>query len=496
MKYSKRILICLLCLVVLLLLPVAKPASTEYRSGDMSSAEEKTYSPLDQKEWGEDQDKLFKFMLDGYFNKIRFSMSEGKVLTNENIIGLPWFQNFRGALKKFGQRLVKSENKFGHIPEYWQMLSQIKREDSGFDWINDKHGTFFGDPFAGLWGYCKANPELLQRSLEIDPDNANVIWVLGMIELTRNFHDIPSVREPVDTEYKTEYFKALRKVYSDAGVMDPENAFYPMYEAVYSHILGDTDSMMKSLARASNCEFWEIPRLFPSNYAIPLHRNFEQKMAPFDHISPGGRFYLLLNFYVGADEQPNFIILREMFNDVASNSADENWRDDLTILQRCACKMGKSVYSDTIVSLVARTYIRICLTSAHTHALEESDIDTVNTVNIALARLDIPKITAHPSMRGDNSHMRFPHSIMMDELNPISRSLAGWIWSKYVGNKTISRFNPAPLDYSLDVSIREKYVVPVFEELEVLDYRDPGAYYKLWLKESIPDIYNPEYIKE
>ena len=439
-------------------------------------------------------DDFSKFLIDEWANKIEYTMAESSTLSPIFFLFLVMSDggepNYIETTKSFAIKLIASENDWDHLPEYWQLRAQLER-DNGLDWIDDIP-PIYGGPFSNKI-YGKQNIEMLKKSFEIDPSNADVKWYLGRLEHEIKFPDRPDFNDPVDTEFEKNYYKSLMQFNADAGALDPENAFYAFYEAAYHHRLGNKDATINAITRAGSCNYFDSPRLFPSSFAMEHIVLFESKYAPFSKLTPGGKFYWYHNFYADNDSTPNFIRIKNMYKGmIADSHSKEDWRDTLNILNRAACVLGKCESYDIFTPMVAMVMVQLCLEEAYVQAREIGDEDFQSAVIVAMEKTKIPRIISYSTAVNDESMDRFHHSIFVDFMN---RSLGKFYLKEAdvaIACFTESNFLPPKLEMLNRWRVHKKQIKPIFEDLETFDYTNPSKWYETWHEKMFPEVYITE----
>lgn len=479
MKYQKVILGICRCLLICAVIFLSFPASAQSENNKPTV------------------DDLFQFLIDEWANKIEYSMFEASVITGEPIVGLPMKPNYKDVLVDFGNKLIESEETWGHLPEYWQLRAQLER-DNGLDWIPATEGGYVSSPFSNRLDDLKLNPNLLQKSFDLEPNNGGVKWLLGILEHERNFPEKPKRGMSYYPEPGKDYYKSLLQVNVDAGAINPRNAIYPLFEAAFHNKLGDQESAIEALKRAGECEYLYNPRLFPSGYALSHINAFESGKEPFYNLAAGGKHYLYFNFYACADDLMNYIPIKQMYKGIISYShSKDNWRETLNILHKAACVLGKSEGNETINHLVASILLKFCFKEAHIRAKENGDANLERAVVIAMEKNKISR--THAKIRNfdfsnydDGVVFIFLYSVLVDEMNQSIGDL-----SEIPGNTptpciTLSKFILPRLEMLYYWRVHEKFIKPVFEELETFDYTNPDTWYETWLEKTFPDLYKSE----
>ena len=475
MKYQKFALEIFKCLLICAMIFLSFPASAQSENNKPNV------------------DDLFQFLVDEWANKIEYSMFEGSVVTGQAMIGLKLKPNANQVLVDFANKLIESEKKWEHLPEYWQLRAHLER-DNGLDWIDLTDKAYIQSPFSNRLSDLRLNQELLQKSLELEPENSEVKWFLGMLEHEKNFAERGHrTDELIDTEPEKNFYKSLIQINVDSGAINPKNAFYPFHEASFQGRMGDLESAIDSLKSSGECESFYYPRIFPSTYAISRMSEFESHRAPFNNMTTGGKYYLFLNFFNGADQLMNYIRIKNVYKDIIADShSKDNWRETLNILNQAACVFGKGEGYETIHHLVAVVMVNLCLKEAHTRAIENSDDVLEKAVIVALGKTQIPKIVSSYRLTDDKMIFRFLYSMLIDELNKSFAGLGKTLGESGAPCITMSKFMPPVLERRHFLKVHSKFIKPIFEDLETFDYTNPDIWYQTWHKKMFPDQYKTE----
>lgn len=468
MKYQKVVFEICKCLLVCAVIFLSFPAS----------ADPETNKP--------NVDDLVIFMLYNFANKLELSTKETSFVTNFELPPQPEKSSNKTVLLDFISCLSEVEDKYGHLPEYWELRAHLEI-DIDFTQVNDKLKEQLSYIFTNKLSSIELNYELLKKSLDLNPSNASVMWFLDMIELEEQYPDGIDRKNPPAVEIVREYYLKRAKIHADAGLVETENAFYPMYEAVYWHNAGNDDAALKAFKRAGECDNFNYPRIFPSAFAMKHIPEFEDSKYPFHYTTPSARYYLYLNFFCRADELPNFTLLRGPYRDfIADYSSTPNWRETYNVLHRAACVMGKGESFEDLNGLVAMTLIKICLADAMKQAIDIGDTELEKALIVLTGITNHPKIMNKAAYIDDEKNMfafifgtLFDHANLKNDQKPLF----------YL---SLSKIIPPSIRHRVQMNLHEECIKPVFENLETFDYTNPDVWYETWFEKTFPYLYKTE----
>ncbi len=396
----------------------------------------------------------------------------------------------------FLAQLVDAEPRFGHLPEYWELLAQVNLRDVDFarniiegDWLDFS----IQDDV-----YLRMNPLMLQKALEIDPARPADLWNLGRIAALDAWPDWDEVTftERYDAT-PSEYLRFYADGLSSAGAADPGNAYYPFFEAAKRFRLGDPELAIDLFKRAAECDNFSQPVMFPRSYAIGVIDDFKNGTGIFSDFTAIERDYFGANFYYSRTAE-NFPELRQVYRELTENPPAE-WKSTFNILNAVACLLGENDSADTIYQITAITLVKICRDAALTIAKDNNDTD----LEIALLALwhETENIRTRLQMQNTvedrTSMLMRPILTQLFEID-ISPSSTGK-FADFVRFLQDGPYTPEDLDWAdmyltdymmgvvyliKDKEFSDKNIYHIFERIELFDYEDPLWWYNWWENEG------------
>ena len=427
-------------------------------------------------------DDLFKFLIDNWASKCNITVSASEFFLDEPLPGFAMKSNREEVIVSFREKVIAAEGAYGHLPEYWELRSflDLRPEDI-------KRGGKLGDDsffyFRIYHGNERLNPLMLQKALDIDPHRGATKFLMGTMDDTDKYPDGVSILDSDKAEQLRDHRTLLAKARADAAAAEPANAYYPIFEASFRHLLGDDARAMELVKTAASCEYYKFPRIFPLQYALDHAEDFEGEEGVFENIPPAATYVLFMNFYVeGVDSLPNNIFVKNMYKDFIKQSvAEGNWREMLTTLHRAACVMGKGEEYETLNPFVAGTLIHLCDRAALNIAKETGD----KTLEAAIVVLESYK---HPAMRVNITNV-FEDTLQM-QMDFVFSALLEYVFDQLPGahdpDLALVKIAKPPLEARVNRDVFVKLVKPIFESLETFDYSNPQAWYDARVEELFP----------
>jgi len=429
-------------------------------------------------------DDLFRFLLENWANQHNVAIGDEGSYRGQPVPGLPSKSNREEVIISFREKVVVAENRFGQLPEYWELRSflDLTPEDR-------QRGGAWGDNSPWYFSLrpddARINPLVLQKAIDIDPHLGTVKFVIRSIEVSLKYPKGVDAKDPQKADELKDYRTLLADALADAGAAEPSNGYYPFIEASYRYLTGDDAKAMELLKRTVACEYFKYPRLFPTQYALDHMDVFEKDEGVFKNITPGGKNAILLNCYYNLDSTANSSYVKHMYEDLIKKTISEGeWQEILTTLNRAACMKGKGEEYDNLNSLIAAALSHLCMKGALSVAKAEGD-KTLEAAILAAEseRLMIKSITRVPNAVQDSTEMitMFVCKILKDyQLN--QRKELG----KPEPQVTWPDFSNPLFGRRVDHDVFREFIKPIFESLETFDFANPQAWYDARIDELFP----------
>jgi len=426
-------------------------------------------------------DDLFKFLLDNWANKLNISASEDDFIKEPFHSDLAQKSNLADVFESFTNDLIAAEKTFGNLPEYWELRAHLDIQPRP-DWkLSD---TQAGDEtFSNHPGNSQCNPVMLQKALDIDPTRGSDQWYIGISQIKNQIPERIKWDDPAKAVETKNYCMLMLEITAKATAAEPNNAFYPLYEAAYEYHLSHQEMALDALKRAGACEYFSFPRIFPSTYALSHINQYESGKIPFFFMPPGAKWHLFTNFYNNADSLPNYNLIRNMYKGfIADVISKSDWRETFNILNRAACVIGMGERNEHINHLVANGLVRFCLSKAMIHAKKEKDSLLERAVAVAINKTDEIKLMSEIPDETSESDLDIAYviSIILDQVDKTSGKGLKL-------NISPSKVLPPILRKRVVCQIHTKYITPTFQTLITFDYQNPDEWYNNWYRETFPE---------
>lgn len=398
--------------------------------------------------------------------------------------------------KAFLAELRDARRRFGHLPEYWELMAHIYLRRA--DISRDIRGGNWVDFAIQNDIYLKMNPKMLEKALMIDPSRAAALWNIGRINALDAWPDWHAIDfldryDATPTEYLRFYADGL----SSAGAVDPGNGYYPFFEAVKRYRLGDSARAIELFKNASECKRFSQPAMFPRSYALSVMDDFKEGVGLFSDFSCLERDFFGSHFYF-PNTPENLLELKKVYREIVKEPGDD-WQETFTILNAAACSLGQNDFGDSIYQLIGISLIKICRDEALTIAKDSGD----KNLEIALLALWHEAENVRTRLRIENSVEDRTCMLMkpiFEELFEFELSqentgeFADYIRYLQEGPYTVEDMEWT--DWYLtdmmmgivyiikEIEFTDKHIWHLFDRMAAFDYEDPLWWYVWWEMEG------------
>jgi len=420
-------------------------------------------------------DDLFSFFIEKWMKPF----SQGTIVAPPNLTASKLISSFLEDLKN-------AESRFGQLPEYWELRAFVDLRPEDKARTRYKHIEPEMPQFTVMFDTeMQLNPLLLEQALKLNPNLPAVQWHLGNIQALDSWPE--GLEKDAEGNYPKppdKYNEIIADSLAEAGKSDPANGFYSFMEATYRGHIGDYDKALQLLDTGSKCEKFSIPSIFPQDYFLSHLDDLGNRTGAFKDLRVTEIEFLLVIFdNLGATM--NFVEIKNVYKEIIKQALEnDNWRDTFTVLHRAACRMGRCEHGDFLNSLVARILIGLCRDEAVKIAKEKGDEDLEDAmmgvgVESYLIRQS-SKIMSDTTL-SDIFHFIFVNYAEEMQTTPIAQAVWNRMYGPDMSFDEDVGFMLKDLIAKRPTELSKKYIWPIFDRLEKLDYSKPKEWYDWWL---------------
>lgn len=446
--------------------------------------------------------ELFKF----------FVIEKGKEIRGD-------LKGLRARQIAYEQAVRDAEERFGMLPEYWEMRAESEARsrsedklspESAAEWA--KQNTFSETDVNGedkelepvepwvQYYFTEYDIAMIRKALELDPARPQLIALLGDLELAERAEEYGRAKDAGEFPiWKPEWDYIAIDGYAKAASIDPDNGYYPFMEAVDRIGLGEIDDALILFEKAVECDKFTLPELFPQSFKM-MDVLEEEVDETFNDPEFGLLFFYAVLSLQNDTLAPEIVISDAYTNAQLAVRLGYPYARLFTAMHRAACKFGTAENAIASTGARATLLIKVLSGEALQIALAEGDAELEKTALLVYnsaegIRASISNSTG--SLMTSAFYVNFMDfyaielTYLLDDIykKGLSDERIKYIFDAESSEQFYERLTEYSIFNSSVVSLlagNSKSYMPKAEEQELsrlstLDYNNPLKWYESWL---------------
>lgn len=419
----------------------------------------------------------------------------------------------------YEQAVRDAEERFGMLPEYWEMRAESEARSRSEDKLSPEDAAAYAKPFSFSetgeldedeklepiepwvrYDFAEHDINMIRKALELDPARPQLIALLGDLELQERSEEYGRAKD--DGEFpiwKPGWDYIAIDAYAKAASIDPDNGYYPFIEAVYRIGLGEIDEALILFEKAAERDKFTLPELFPQSFTT-MDFAQEETNETFNEPEFALLFYYAM-FSLHNDSLAQEIAIRDAYrNAQLAVRLGYPYARLFTAMHKSACKYGTAENADAYTGIFATVMIKVLCGETLEIARSNRDSDLERTSALAYGIADGIHSSIGNSI-GSIMTSSFPGDLtdffaieMSYLLEEIYNSKLEDKQIKYIFDAESSeQFNERLYEYSslkngavILISFNPKSGISNVDKKEIsllskLDYNNPLQWYESWL---------------